>query len=313
MVRSSSAAFLVSSSPIQSTSTPPTFIPVPISPYSRKKARYSDLLVVPPSNVLEEELQNSVRELLAANKEQKSLLISMQSSLVLNGAYCDLVRGQLPAQEESKKSKKKGKLVGDGMPRLLTSKDFPKKKEAEMKKRRATKAEKSTAMSQWKELEKARKAENAAIRARWQEDVKAWEEERDRAKAHGKRPSWNKPVLKGQLFSPVPKPTFATNEQEEPIAGPSRLPVTQIQTSRNQRTRRMRTTQRMMNTCEAIARHFEFSPREVSAACAPRITAQKGHYYARVNVSLSGRRGSAYTSLSQDSKIKASHSSMYNM
>ncbi|KAJ7331424.1 hypothetical protein DFH08DRAFT_708398 [Mycena albidolilacea] len=235
MVRSSSAAFLVSSSPIQSTLTPPTFVPVPISPYSHKKARYSDLLVVPPSNVLEEELQNSVRELLAANKEQKSLLISMQSSLVLNGAYCDLVRGQLAAQEESKKSKKKGKLVGDGMPRLLTSKDFVRRvvafqnaaeqKEAEMKKRRATKAEKSTAMSQWKELEKARKAENTAIRARWQEDVKAWEEERDRAKANGQRPSWNKPVLKGQLFSPVPKPTFVTNEQDEPIAGPSRLPA----------------------------------------------------------------------------------------
>ncbi|KAJ7322818.1 hypothetical protein DFH08DRAFT_712337 [Mycena albidolilacea] len=234
MVRSSSAAFLVSLSPIQSTSTPPTFIPIPISPYSRKKARYSDLLIVPPSNVLEEELQNSVRELLAANKEQKSLLISMQSSLVLNGAYCDLVRGQLAAQEESKKSKK-GKLVGNGIPRLLTSKDFVRcvvafqkaaeEKEAEMKKRRATKAEKSTAMSQWKELEKARKAENVAIRARWQEDVKAWEEERDRAKANRQRPSWNKPVLKGQLFSPVPKPTFATNDQEEPIAGPSRLPV----------------------------------------------------------------------------------------
>ncbi|KAJ7814819.1 hypothetical protein B0H14DRAFT_2315939, partial [Mycena olivaceomarginata] len=211
MVHLSSAAFLVSSSPIQSTLTPPTFVPVPISPYSHKKACYSDL-VVPPSNMLEEELQSSVCELLAANKEQKSLLISMQSSLVLNGAYCDLVRGQLAAQEESKKSKKKGKLVGDGMPRLLTSKDFvccvkaAEEKEAEMKKRWATKAEKSTAMSQWKELEKARKAENATIQAHWQEDVKAWEEERDRAKAHGQQPSWNKPVLKGQLFSPVPKP-----------------------------------------------------------------------------------------------------------
>ncbi|KAJ7750752.1 hypothetical protein B0H14DRAFT_2405696, partial [Mycena olivaceomarginata] len=141
--------------------------------------------------------------------------------------------GQLAAQEESKKSKKKGKLVGNGMPRLLTSKDFVRcvvafqkaaeEKEAEMKKRWATKAEKSTAMSQWKELEKARKAENTAIRAHWQEDVKAWEEERDHVKAHGQRPSWNKPVLKGQLFSPVPKPTFVMNEQEKPIVGPSRL------------------------------------------------------------------------------------------
>ena len=102
MIASSSASFLVTSSPIQSTSAPPTFTPVGISPHSQKKARYSFLLRVPPSNVMEEELQNSVRELLAANKVQKSQLIGMQSSLVLNGAYCDLVRGQLAAQKESK-------------------------------------------------------------------------------------------------------------------------------------------------------------------------------------------------------------------
>jgi hypothetical protein len=257
MVRSTSAAFLVNSSPIQSTSTPPTFVPVPISPYSHKKARYSDLLVVPPSNMLEEELQNSVRELLAANKEQKSLLISMQSSLVLNGAYCDLVQGQLTAQEESKKSKKKGRLVGDGMPRLLTSKDFVRRvvafqkaaeeKEAEMKKRRATKAERSTAMSQWKELEKARKAENAAIRARWQEDVKAWEEERDRKLTDSGRLGTS--LCSRVSFSrPFPSPLLSRTSKTNLLLDLPGCLQTQIQTSWNQRTRRMRTTQRMMSS-----------------------------------------------------------------
>jgi hypothetical protein len=54
----------------------------------------------------------------------------MQLVLVLNGAYIDLVRGQLAVQEKKKLDKKKGKLekkgclMGDGLPRLLTSKEF---------------------------------------------------------------------------------------------------------------------------------------------------------------------------------------------
>ncbi|KAJ7125767.1 hypothetical protein C8R43DRAFT_898129 [Mycena crocata] len=230
-IRTSSSAFLVTSSPIQSTSAPPTFTPFAISPHKQKKMRYARVLAAIPSTVLEEELQESLQEALAQNKQQKSQLISMQSTLVLNGAYCDLVRGQLAAQEEGKKAKKKGRLVGDGMPRLLTSTDFVRRvvafhdaaaeKEAELSKRKATRAERSEAMAEWKELERVRKEENGKIRARWQADVKAWEAERDRAKQLGKRPSWKKPVLKDQLFSPVPKPHFAGDEPEIPVAGPS--------------------------------------------------------------------------------------------
>jgi hypothetical protein len=230
-IRTSSSSFMVSSSPIQSTSAPPTFAPTPISPYSQKKARYSVLLSEPPSNVREEELQNSVRELLVASKHHTSQIVNMQSSLVLNGAYCDLVRGQLAAQEDSKKSKKKGRLVGDGMPRLLTSNEFVRRVVAfqktaedtavESEKRRVTKAERKEAMTGWRRLEKIRKDENQAIRARWQESVTAWEVERDRAKLAGRRPAWKKPVLTGQLLSPVPKPPLVADEGEEPAAGPS--------------------------------------------------------------------------------------------
>ncbi|KAJ7438774.1 hypothetical protein B0H11DRAFT_1689936, partial [Mycena galericulata] len=215
----SSFSYLVTSSPIQSTSAPPTFTSLPISPAKRRKMHYDGLLRTVPSTVLEEELQNSVRELLATNKNQKSQMISMQSSLVLNGAYCDLVRGQLAAQEEDKKAKKSGRLVGDGLPRLLTSTEFVRRvvafheaaeaKEAELLQRKATRTERSEAMNEWKELERVRKDENEKIRERWQADVKVWEAERDRAKLLKKRPSWKKPVLKGKLFSPVPKPQIA--------------------------------------------------------------------------------------------------------
>ncbi|KAF8210232.1 hypothetical protein K438DRAFT_1499335, partial [Mycena galopus ATCC 62051] len=130
--------------------------------------------------------------------------------------YCDLVRGQLAAQEESKKAKQKGRLVGDGMPRLLTATAFVTRVEAFQKaaeakvsqqsERKITREERKKAMAEWEELERVRKAENVAIRAQWQVDCKAWEAERNHAKLLHKRLSWTKPLLKGQLFSAVPKP-----------------------------------------------------------------------------------------------------------
>ncbi|KAJ7754670.1 hypothetical protein DFH07DRAFT_743702 [Mycena maculata] len=68
-----------------------------------------------PTTALERELQAALREQQAKNKVQKSQMVAMQSALVLNGAYCDLVRG--------KNKKKKGRLVGDGLPRLLTARE----------------------------------------------------------------------------------------------------------------------------------------------------------------------------------------------
>ncbi|KAF8217299.1 hypothetical protein K438DRAFT_1443266, partial [Mycena galopus ATCC 62051] len=149
--------------------------------------------------------QVAMRELLAKNARQKSRMISMQLSLVLNGAYCDVVRGQLSAQEASKKQNKQGRLVGDGMPRLLTATAFvervvafhdaAEKKAAELQTRKATAVERSAALKEWRKLEKARKARNDEIRELFRADVTAWEVERNRAKALHQRPGWKKPVL----------------------------------------------------------------------------------------------------------------------
>ncbi|KAJ7759015.1 hypothetical protein DFH07DRAFT_1024091 [Mycena maculata] len=147
----------------------------------------------------------------------------MQSSLVLNGAYCDVVRGQLAAQEENRKKKTKGRLVGDGLPRLLTSAAFVErviafhntaaKKAVELENRKVARVERAAAMAEWKELDTTRKTRNDEIRAQWKIEVLAWEAERDHMKALHKRPGWKKPTLKGLLFLTVPKPTF--------ISGPS--------------------------------------------------------------------------------------------
>ncbi|KAJ7910749.1 hypothetical protein B0H13DRAFT_1876468 [Mycena leptocephala] len=101
-LRTTSAALLTTSSPVQSSSTPPRLPPTVTSP---EKVRNTGLLSVPPTTALERELQAALREQQTKNKAHKSQMVAMQSALVLNGAYCDLVRSQLAAQEE--KSKKK--------------------------------------------------------------------------------------------------------------------------------------------------------------------------------------------------------------
>ena len=51
-------------------------------------------------------------------------MLELQASNVLNEMYCDLLRHQL-AHQEGKKTQRKGtgKLVGDGLPRLLSGDD----------------------------------------------------------------------------------------------------------------------------------------------------------------------------------------------
>ncbi|KAJ7362779.1 hypothetical protein DFH08DRAFT_1025194 [Mycena albidolilacea] len=150
----------------------------------------------------------------------------MQSALVLNGAYVDLVWGQLAAQEKKKTDKKKGRLVGDGLPWLLTSREFVRRvtefeknaREKEgLKQRKADREEKSTAMKEWKELDDARKARNKVIKEEHTVRLKAWEAERELAKLEHRRAHWKKPTLKGLLFSPLPKPGYAVEPGEKTV------------------------------------------------------------------------------------------------
>ncbi|KAF7319606.1 hypothetical protein HMN09_00301000 [Mycena chlorophos] len=214
-LQNSSSSFFVSSSPIRPSSDPPGFTPVIISPRKRRRLEYAALLEAPPKTLLEEQLQDAVRELLDQHDADKSDLILMQSSLVLNSAYYDLIRGQLAAQDEARKRKASGRLVGDGLPRLLTSKEFvdrvtafkeaAEKKKAELASRKASATERKTLMSEWKKLDDERKAQNEQIRAEYKDELRDWEEEKARV-GSGRRVGWKKPVLKGRLLPPVPKP-----------------------------------------------------------------------------------------------------------
>ncbi|KAF8207773.1 hypothetical protein K438DRAFT_1464265, partial [Mycena galopus ATCC 62051] len=137
---------------------------------------------------------------------QKRQMVAMESALVLNGAYVDVVRGQLEAQEQKKScGNKKERLVGDGLPRLLTSRDFVQRvaefgqaatdKAEALQKRKATRDEKSEAMKKWKVLDDERKERNKEIKREHAIWVTEWEAERDLAKQQHRRPRWKKPSV----------------------------------------------------------------------------------------------------------------------
>nr|GAT48919.1 predicted protein [Mycena chlorophos] len=221
-LRNSSASFIISSSPITSAANPPGFVPRLISPQKSRKRHYDSLLGVPPSTVLEEQLQEALGNLMGRYNTMKSDLIAMQSSLVLNAAYCDRIRGQLAARESAQSKKRATRLVGDGLPHLLTAAEFvervtafeeaAKVKAAATAARKATAAEKKAMRDEWKELDDVRKAWNEEIRAEVQEEVAAWQAEKEQL--NGKRPGWKKPITKGKLFPPLPKPWQIPTEKE---------------------------------------------------------------------------------------------------
>ncbi|KAF4566342.1 hypothetical protein AB1N83_014465 [Pleurotus pulmonarius] len=220
---STSASFLVSSSPVNAASQLSNlFAPVLVSP---QKPKYRELLSAIPSTKLEEDLQHALEMLWAKYSQKKVDLISAQSALVLNSAYCDLVQGQLQAQEESHKKAKKGRLVGDGLPRLLSAQDFVTRvadfhqqaqdREKAQKQQKATREDHARELAIWRQLEGERIEENKKVRTRWQELVKAWEEERDAVKREKREIGWKKPLLRDMLFPPIPKPSKNVGADQE--------------------------------------------------------------------------------------------------
>ncbi|KIJ63711.1 hypothetical protein HYDPIDRAFT_49718, partial [Hydnomerulius pinastri MD-312] len=61
----------------------------------------------------------------AVNAALKQCLIASQAATILNEMYCSKLRGQLAHYEDKKhKGVGKGKVLGDGLPRLLSGKEF---------------------------------------------------------------------------------------------------------------------------------------------------------------------------------------------
>ncbi len=179
-----SAGYLISQSPIKSSSAVPLYIPKFPQPLPIPEK----LLSLVPENRFEEELQDLLEELVKREAIYSSVLTGMQASLILQNLYCERLRGQLHAKEKKGNTKKAtGKLVGDGLPRCLTDNEFMERVEAFVQRQLAEETEKermrterdvyATAIQQWNKSEEARKATRVTRMAEWKVEVKEWEME----------------------------------------------------------------------------------------------------------------------------------------
>ncbi|KAJ3885936.1 hypothetical protein GG344DRAFT_58369 [Lentinula edodes] len=221
---STSASFLVSSSPIRSTSHLPQLTTTLISPPRNRDAQ---LLAHKPKTEYEAQLQAA---LLRSNNQinlQNETLRAMQAQNILQNWYAKEIRGQLEYKEEKANAKKSTRLHVDGRAKLLTSDEFTtlveqastKKAEeaAELSRKRDARvtanARLATAMIQYDADVKSVEGKNEQTIAEWEASVQEWEVERDLARTERRKAAWTKPLkptyASGMLLKPPPKPKLS--------------------------------------------------------------------------------------------------------
>lgn len=174
-----------------------------------------DLFAAEPQSLLEWRLQETLRVAAQVHDQQLAACYTANAGMVLQRSYCERVRGQLAASERKSKQQKGQKLMGDGMPRLLTDAEFMQRvadhqdaqlrTEVEKQRRAEDRARYQTDMEAWKKQEEARKQRNEHTKAEWKKRVAEWEAARALAKEEGRRFGVRKPV-RGPLEKAVPKP-----------------------------------------------------------------------------------------------------------
>lgn len=154
-------------------------------------------LAITPTTANELLLLTALRE--AENKSLRSEIhaFELQASNILNEAYAARLTKKLAAQEEKRLKKAKTKLVGDGLPRLLSGDEFyelAKEKEREVQEEERQKAVRKDgraaykeAVEEWTVAEQNRKDAKERAVATFKKTLAAWERKRDSAKSKGKK------------------------------------------------------------------------------------------------------------------------------
>jgi hypothetical protein len=204
-------AYLVSSTPLTSTSRVPPSASQPI-------------FETPPAYPSFEPCTSRERDILAALRLSEAReaalrhrLAEAQASNVINELYCTRLRRQLAYHEKKKENanKGKGRLLGDGQPCFLSGDNFWEKmtnleawlKGEEKRKEVARRVREDMAetLAEWKREEKARVKRNDERRERHKEAVALWEQERDAARASKQKFKKLKPRSE-TIEKPVPRP-----------------------------------------------------------------------------------------------------------
>jgi hypothetical protein len=151
-------------------------------------------LNIEPKTDAEVLLLAALRESCDENENHRCRILELQATNILNEAYCKALKEKLAfrlEKEKKGKGKGKGKLMGDGLPVMLTADWFyervvefeadTRRKERKKESRKVDRNARQQEMEVWKEEDRAwldsneakRKAYRAA-KAKWEEDKKQW-------------------------------------------------------------------------------------------------------------------------------------------
>ncbi|EIW54947.1 uncharacterized protein TRAVEDRAFT_80985, partial [Trametes versicolor FP-101664 SS1] len=72
----------------------------------------------------EGQLQVALRESEARDSARKSTMVTMQATVILQNVYLDRAQEKLQTQTDQQGKKKKRRVFGDGLPKLLDGQEF---------------------------------------------------------------------------------------------------------------------------------------------------------------------------------------------
>jgi hypothetical protein len=216
--------FLTNPSPIRSSHTLPAFdferIP------RQNDDRHHALLAEEPETDQSAALQSALSQSLEDRRQALVELTRLRCQVVLLDSYVGRIKGALHSKEK-KKDKESGRLVGDGLPRLLTGDEFVaavKRYREALRKAEEDKRAKAEERDALKALKDAWKTEQAKIDAvnqevleEWKQEVRRWEDMRDGMKEQGLKRGWgSKPKRPNERLIPsLPRPWMNAGDGAE--------------------------------------------------------------------------------------------------
>ena len=213
-LKETNLAYLITPTPTTSLDPMPTTTTHTQEAFAMANSSAAALAII-PKTANELLLLTALKEAESKSHRSEIHAFELQASNILNEAYAARLKKQLAAKEEKRGKKKTLKLVGDGLPRLLSGDEFyelAKEKEKEVHAEERQKEAKKVgrvaykeAVEQWAVAEQQRKEAKGHAVASFKEALAAWEKKRDSAKAKGKKFVERKPKQDAAPKA-IPKP-----------------------------------------------------------------------------------------------------------